>query len=91
LLLQTTPLAVAFLKGHVGLANLLLEQPTVDINFRLDSGMTLVSLACSSPLVDGIVDQISYLVVTKNADCTIADADGMNAVSCGDVVKMMYI
>jgi len=43
--------------------------------------MTLVSLACSSALVDGIVDQINYLVVTKNADCTIADANNMNAVS----------
>lgn len=80
--LQTTPLAVAFLKGHVGLADLLLAQPTVDINLRLDSGMTLVSLACSSPLIDGIVDQITYLVITKNADCTIADASNMNAVSC---------
>lgn len=81
-LLQTTPLAVSFLKGHIGLTDLLLEHPAVDINFRLDSGMTLVSMACASPLVEGIVDQVKYLVETKKADCTLTDARDANAVSC---------
>jgi hypothetical protein len=80
--MQTTPTAVAFLKGHVGLTDMLLDQPAVDINFRLDSGMTLVSVACGSPLVEGIVDQIKYLVETKNADCKLVDAGGSTAVSC---------
>ena len=78
--MQTTPTAIAFLKGHFGLTDLLLEQPSVDINFRLDSGMTLLSVACSSPLVDGIVEQIEYLVKTKHADCTLTDANNANAV-----------
>lgn len=73
---------MSFLKGHVGLTDLLLEHPTVDINFRVDSGMTLVSMACASPLVEGIVDQIKYLIETKNADCTLTDASDCNAVSC---------
>ena len=69
------------MKGHMGLADLLLEQPSVDINFRLDTGMTLVAVACSSQLVDDIVSQLEYLVVKKKADCTLVNADNANAVS----------
>jgi len=68
------------LKGHVGLADILLEQPSVDINFRLDGGMTLVHMACSSSLEEGIVEQLEYLVVKKSADCTLMDDSNANAV-----------
>ena len=38
ILLQVTPLGIAFLKGHMGLADILLDRPGVDINFRDDEG-----------------------------------------------------
>ncbi len=37
--------------------------------------MTLVSLACSSPLEEGIVSQIDYLVNKQKADVSINDTD----------------
>lgn len=33
----------------------------------------MVALACASPLDDGLVDDIEYLVKKKKADCTIVD------------------
>ena len=33
-----TPLGIAFMKGHTGLADMILKQPGVDINFRDDQG-----------------------------------------------------
>jgi len=65
----------------MGLADILLEQPSVDINFRLDSGMTLVSFACASPLFEDIVEQLEYLVIKKKAVCNLVDANDANAVS----------
>ena len=38
---KVTPLGIAFLKGHMGIADILLEQPGVDINFRDESGEML--------------------------------------------------
>ena len=42
--------------------------------------MTLVGLACSSPLEPGIVEQVEYLVKRQKADVTITDTGGNNAV-----------
>jgi hypothetical protein len=36
--LQTTPLAIAFLKGHTGIVDFLLNLENTDINFRDDKG-----------------------------------------------------
>ena len=38
---KTTPAAIAFLKGHMGLADILLQQPGADINFKDESGNEL--------------------------------------------------
>lgn len=38
LFFQTTPLAIAFLKGHTGIVDFLLSLPKTDINFRNDEG-----------------------------------------------------
>lgn len=38
--------------------------------------MTLIAIACGSPLQSGIVEQIKYLVEKKGADCTINDVNG---------------
>ena len=37
-LFQTTPVGIAFLKGHIGMVDFLLSQPGVDINFKNDEG-----------------------------------------------------
>jgi len=73
---KMTPLGIAFMKGHTGLADMILEQPDVDINFKDDQGMTLVAIACASPLTEGIVEQLEYLVDKFKADCTITDITG---------------
>jgi hypothetical protein len=43
--------------------------------------MTLVSIAASSRLQEGLEEQIAYLVKEKKADPTIPDIDGYTAVS----------
>ena len=65
----------------MGLADILLEQPTVDINFRDEKGMTLVAIACSTPIEEAILDQLKYLVTDKKADCTIKDVGDATPVS----------
>ena len=35
---KTTPAGIAFLKGHMGLADMLLAHPGADINFKDESG-----------------------------------------------------
>ncbi len=39
---KLTPVSVAMLKGHAGIAKFLLDMPGVDINFRDDKGRTVV-------------------------------------------------
>ncbi|CAD5123349.1 DgyrCDS11707 [Dimorphilus gyrociliatus] len=70
---KLTPLAVAFLKGHISLANYLIDDVGVDINIKNDKGMTLVSIASSSSLSEDLYDQMVYLVEEKKADVTILD------------------
>ena len=43
--------------------------------------MTLVAMACGSPLEDGILEQVEYLINEKGADCTIPDVHGNTPVS----------
>lgn len=74
---KMTPVCIAFLKGHFGLVDLLLNQPGVDINFKDDKGRTLVSIAASSKLVPELMDQLNYLL-NKKADCSLADLEGYN-------------
>ena len=68
------------MKGHVGCADLLLEQPNVDLNFRDDSGATLVMLTAASPMTKYMVDQMKYLI-RKKADLSLVDINNRNAVS----------
>ncbi|KAK3611456.1 hypothetical protein CHS0354_032737 [Potamilus streckersoni] len=76
---KTTPVSIAFLKGHIGLVDYLLSQPGVDIDFKNDEGKTLTSIATSSPLENGLYEQIRYLIEDKKADPTIKDASGLDA------------
>ena len=75
---KVTPIGVAFMKGHMGLVDFLLKMPGVDINFKNDTGMTLLSIACSSALHKGLDDQVVYLL-KKGGDPTITDVNGFNA------------
>ena len=68
------------MKGHIGCADLLLEQPSVELNFRDDSGATLVMLTAASPMTKYMVDQMKYLI-KKKADLTLVDINNRNAVS----------
>ncbi|XP_033624396.1 poly [ADP-ribose] polymerase tankyrase-like [Asterias rubens] len=72
------PLGVALMKGHVGCTDLLLEQPNVDLNFRDDSGATLVMLTAASPMTKYMVDQMKYLI-RKKADLSLVDINNRNA------------
>ena len=77
-----TPLALAFLKGHMGLADLLLEESNLSINFRMENGVTLVMMACMSSMENlTIADQLEYLLSGKKADCSLIDGNEKNAVS----------
>ena len=44
-------------------------------------GLTLVAIACSSPLEEGIVEQVEYLVEKRGAHTTICDLKGNSPVS----------
>ncbi|XP_033735456.1 poly [ADP-ribose] polymerase tankyrase-like [Pecten maximus] len=85
---KLTPVGIAFMKAHMGLVDFLLKMPGVDINFKNDSGRTLISIACSSSLNSGLYDQIVYLM-DKGSDPSITDIDGMNALHhlAGNTVK----
>lgn len=87
---KTTPLAIAFLKGHIGIVDFLLSLPKTDINFKDEKGMTLVSIAAASRLQPGLCEQIDYLVKEKGADPTITDIDGFSALHhlCANSTKL---
>ncbi|XP_025104527.1 LOW QUALITY PROTEIN: tankyrase-like protein [Pomacea canaliculata] len=87
---KTTPLAIAFLKGHTGIVDFLLSLPKTDINFRNDEGMTLVSIAASSRLQPGLEKEVDYLVKEKGADPKITDINGFNALHhlCANNIKL---
>ena len=43
-------------------------------------GATLVMLATSNTLGEGFYDQMAYLIEQHEADCTLVDSEGNNAV-----------
>ena len=71
-----TPLAVAYMKGHMGLADTLLAQPGIDINCQDDRGLTLVSLTLTNGVQAATYNQLEYLLKAKKADVKIADSLG---------------
>ncbi|XP_078315747.1 poly [ADP-ribose] polymerase tankyrase-like isoform X2 [Crassostrea virginica] len=87
---QLTPVGVAYLKGHMGLVDFLLKMPGVDINFKNDTGQTLISVACSSRIETGLSEQVTY-ILDKGADPTIVDVEGFNALHhlCSNAVNAM--
>ena len=73
------------MKGHQGIADLILDQPGVDLNFRDDRGSTLVMLTAAQPMSKYIVEQMEYLL-RKGAKVDLVDANGQNAVSKAEVL-----
>ncbi|GIY18397.1 poly polymerase tankyrase [Caerostris darwini] len=78
---KITPLSLAFMKGHMGLVDFLVEQPGIDINvdFSNDSGMSLVMQALRSRITHSMLERIHFLVVKQKSDCTKLDFMGNNA------------
>ncbi|GFT42008.1 poly polymerase tankyrase [Nephila pilipes] len=78
---KITPLSLAFMKGHMGLVDFLVEQPGIDINVDVnnDSGMTLVMQALRSNINNSMLERIHFLVVKQKSDCTKVDFMGNNA------------
>ena len=59
-------------------------------------GMTLVAIACASPLMKDLYDHIKYLIEETKADCRIVDGDMNTMVSyhsqlCSNVELLVYI
>ncbi|XP_041468095.1 poly [ADP-ribose] polymerase tankyrase-like isoform X1 [Lytechinus variegatus] len=75
---KVPPLAIAFMKGHVGCADLLLEDSNADVNFRDADGWTIVMLTVSQ-LTPEMWEQLKYLVEEKNASVTLKDANDWTA------------
>ncbi|GFR16104.1 poly polymerase tankyrase [Trichonephila clavata] len=78
---KITPLSLAFMKGHMGLVDFLVEQPGIDINVDVnnESGMTLVMQALRSNINHSMLERIHFLVVKQKSDCTKVDFMGNNA------------
>ena len=81
---KLSPLAVAFLKGHAGLAKYLLDLPGVDIDYANDEGRTVLLVMVAEadedkPLGEELFGEIVDMVERRGADATLADHGGMNA------------
>ncbi|KAG8179654.1 hypothetical protein JTE90_017793 [Oedothorax gibbosus] len=78
---KITPLSLAFMKGHMGLVDHLVEQPGIDINVDVnnDSGMTLSMQALRSKINHSMLERIHFLVVKQKSDVTKVDFVGNNA------------
>lgn len=72
---KTTPLAIAMQKGHIAIADYLLEQDSVDVNIRDDEGRTLVA-QMMEVVSETSLKQLYYLLEKKNADVTTPDVNG---------------
>ncbi|CAG7784766.1 unnamed protein product, partial [Allacma fusca] len=79
---KLTPIAAAFMKGHIGIVQFLLEHPDVDINSPVNyqTGMTLLLETCSSSSPSQeLVKRIQSLVDDQGADCKLTDYNKNNA------------
>lgn len=85
----------AFLKGHVGVCDRLIEKfpGAVDVNFRTETGETLVMLCAASVAAEDNLEQLKYIVGKLKANCKLVDAKGNTALHhlatnlSGDVEK----
>ncbi|XP_022239134.1 tankyrase-like protein isoform X2 [Limulus polyphemus] len=72
--LKVSPLAVAFLKGHMGLVDFLLEIPSVDVNVYVgESDMSLVMHTVRSRINVTQLQRLKFLLVKCKSDCRKKD------------------
>ncbi|RWS26208.1 Poly(ADP-ribose) polymerase pme-5-like protein [Leptotrombidium deliense] len=78
---KVTPLLAAFLKGHMGLVDLIVQNG-VDINshFKDMNGVTLLMQTVMSKPGDLLLARLKFLVQSQSVDCKKVDVDGNNAV-----------
>ena len=71
------PLGIAFLKGHLGLFEFLLDaSKDVDIDFRDLEGATLIMSVLKNDDPKLALAQLEYLIGEKAADCSLLDVKG---------------
>ncbi|KAG4073918.1 hypothetical protein HA402_014123 [Bradysia odoriphaga] len=78
---KMTPLAISFMKGHMGLVEYILKQQGADIDSRVNdnTGFTLLLQAiCSKPSSE-YLSRLKFLLVDQKANCNALDFDGNNA------------
>lgn len=82
---KMTPLAISFMKGHMGLVEYILKQPGVDIDSRINdsTGVTLLLQAVSSQPTKELLSRLKFLLINQKASCNIVDFEGNNAVRNG--------
>ncbi|XP_013787560.2 serine/threonine-protein phosphatase 6 regulatory ankyrin repeat subunit B-like, partial [Limulus polyphemus] len=77
---KLTPFAVAFMKGHMGLVDFLLNLPNVDVNVWVDEkDMTLVMHTICSKISMTQLQRLNFLLVKYKSDCRKKDVFGNNA------------
>ncbi|XP_076308551.1 LOW QUALITY PROTEIN: poly [ADP-ribose] polymerase tankyrase-like [Tachypleus tridentatus] len=77
---KLTPFAVAFMKGHMGLVDFLLNLPNVDVNVSVDEkDMTLVMHTVCSKVSETQLQRLNFLLVKYKSDCRKKDLFGNNA------------
>ncbi|CAF4827661.1 unnamed protein product, partial [Rotaria sp. Silwood2] len=76
---QTTCLGIGFSKGHYGICDYLLTEHHANVNFKTDEGLTLVMITADLEISASAVQQLEYVVVKHNADCTYIDINGRNS------------
>ncbi|CAF4917194.1 unnamed protein product [Rotaria sp. Silwood1] len=74
-----TCLGIGVLKGHFGICDYLLKEHKADINFKTDNGLTTVILPLRLRISKTVLEQLEYIVVKHNADCTCIDINGQSA------------
>lgn len=78
---KLTPLSLAYLKGHIGLIDYLLEQSGVNIDVAVDNdkGLTLLMQTVKSKICPSMLERVKFLVIKQKSDCSITDYFGNNA------------
>ncbi|KAJ6648044.1 Poly [ADP-ribose] polymerase tankyrase [Pseudolycoriella hygida] len=78
---KMTPLAIAFMKGHMGLVEYILKQQGVEIDSRINdsTGVTLLLQAISSRPTKEFLKRLKFLLENQKANCNVVDFEGNNA------------
>ncbi|KAH9384398.1 hypothetical protein HPB48_026405 [Haemaphysalis longicornis] len=81
---RATPVLVAFLKGHMGVVDYLLDQPGVELCADSPpdagtSGRTLAMRLLRSRLGSSVFARLQFLLERQSSDAKRADSDGNNA------------